>query len=381
MRVLWSGICTAWRADPNGPWWRGLAPVLHGEDRKGGRVMRSSIIGVAVLTAAIGLSAPAAMAVEKPDAWLTTKAKIALLTTKDVSGNAINVDTMDGRVTLQGKVASAEEKAKAESTVREISGVKEIRDLLQVVPERQQKAVKASDADLKKQVEKTLKEDKSLDKSSISVQSVNAGVVVLSGKASSMEAHLRAIEDARSVPGIRQVSSEVRSPDTLADEEIRRDEKMAQGESRTRSAKAAVSDTYVTAATKMRLLADSKTPPLDIKVDTHRGVVTLFGMVPSSQAKAAAEADARKVSGARRVVNELQVVASAKQPEVKARDEDIEREVKKALDTRSGLSDARIKVDVKNGVARLTGTVRAEHDRASAAGGARPAPGVPSVQG
>ena len=107
--------------------------------------MRSSIIRVAVLTAAIGLVAPAAMAVEKPDAWLTTKAKIALLTTKDVSSNAINVDTMDGRVTLQGKVASAGEKAKAESTVREISGVKEVHNLLQVVPERQQKAVKASD--------------------------------------------------------------------------------------------------------------------------------------------------------------------------------------------------------------------------------------------
>jgi len=342
--------------------------------------MRSSIIRVTVLIAAIGLLAPAAMAVEKPDAWLTTKAKIALLTTKDVSSNAINVDTMDGRVTLQGKVTSAEEKAKAESTVREISGVKEVRNLLQVVPERQQKAVKASDAELKKQLEKTLKDDKALGQSSISVQSVNAGVVVLSGKASSMEAHLRAIEDARSVPGIRQVSSEVQSPDTLADEEIRRDEKIAQGESRTRSAKTAVSDTYITAATKLRLLADSKTPALDINVDTRRGTVTLFGMVPSSDAKAAAEADARKVSGVRRVVNELQVVSSAKQPEVKARDEDIEREVKKALDARSSLSDANIKVDVRNGVARLSGTVPNEQDRVSAAVAARSAAGVRSVQ-
>src|SRR5438093_5891235 len=217
--------------------------------------------------------------------------------------------------------------------------------------------------------------------SSISVQSVNAGVVVLAGKASSMEAHLRAIEDARGVPGVRQVSSEVQSPDTRADEEIRRDEdKMARGEGRTGTAKGAISDSYITSATKLRLFADSKTPALDINVDTHRGVVTLFGMVPSSEAKAAAEADARKVSGVRRVVNRLQVVASAKQPEVKARDEDIEREVKKALDTRSGLSDARIKVDVKNGVARLTGTVRAEHDRVSAAVAARSAPGVRSVQ-
>ena len=297
--------------------------------------MRSSLIRLAVLAAAIGLPAPATNAAEKPDAWITTKAKIALLTAKDVSGTAINVDTIDGRVTLQGKVSSAKEKAKAENAVRQISGVKEVRNLLQVVPESRQKTVKASDADLKKQVEKTLKDDESLAHSSISVHSVNAGVVVLAGKASSMEAHLRAIEDARGVPGVREVSSEVQSPDRLADEEIRRDEdKMARGEGRTGTAKGAISDSYITSATKLRLFADSKTPALDINVDTHRGVVTLFGMVPSSEAKAAAEADARKVSGVRRVVNELQVVASAKQPEVKARDEDIEREVKKALDAR-----------------------------------------------
>jgi osmotically-inducible protein OsmY len=343
--------------------------------------MRSSTTRLAVLAAAIGLSAPAVNAADKPDAWITTKAKIALFTTKDVSSTAINVDTMDGHVTLQGKVSSAEEKAKAENAVREISGVKEVRDLLQVVPETRQKTVKASDTQLKKQVEKTLKDDKSLAKSSISVQSVNAGVVVLTGKASSMETHLRAIEDARGVPGVRQVSSEVQSPDTLADEEIRRDEgTMARGEGRTGTAKGAISDAYITSATKLRLMANSKTPALDINVDTNRGVVTLFGIVPSREAKAVAEADARKVSGVRRVANELQVVSSAKQPEVKAKDEDIERGVKKALAAHAGLGDAKIDVDVKNGVARLTGTVPSEQDRLSAAVAARSAPGVRSIQ-
>ncbi len=342
--------------------------------------MRASIIRLAVLAAVIGLAAPV-RAVEKPDAWITAKAKIALFTTKDVSSTAINVDTMDGRVTLQGKVGTPDEKAKAEDAVRKITGVKEVRNLLQVVPERQEKAVRTSDNELKKHVEKTLKDDRSLAKSSISVQSVNAGVVVLAGKASSTEAHLRAIEDARSVPGVLQVSSEIESPDTLADDEIRRDEgKVAAGESKARAAKGAVSDTYITAATKMRLFADSKTPALDINVDTHRGVVTLFGMVPTSEAKASAEADARKVSGVKRVVNEIQIVASAKQPEVRARDEDIERSVKKAIDARTNLSDASIKVDVRNGVARLSGTVPNEQDRVTAAVAARSAAGVGSVQ-
>ena len=59
----------------------------------------------------------------------------------------------------------------------------------------------------------------------------------------------------------------------------------------------AASDMWITSATKMRLLADPRTPALDINVDTRAGIVTLFGIVPSQDAKAAAADDARKVSG------------------------------------------------------------------------------------
>jgi osmotically-inducible protein OsmY len=45
--------------------------------------------------------------------------------------------------------------------------------------------------------------------SSISVESVNKGVVLLAGKAKSLDAHLRAVEIARKVPGVHRVSSEV----------------------------------------------------------------------------------------------------------------------------------------------------------------------------
>ena len=50
----------------------------------------------------------------------------------------------------------------------------------------------------------------------------------------------------------------------------------------------------ITADTKMRLLADSDVPALDVNVDTFNGTVTLWGSVPTQQAKAAAEADARR---------------------------------------------------------------------------------------
>ena len=133
------------------------------------------------------------------------------------------------------------------------------------------------------------------------------------------------------------------------------------------------SDIWITSATKMRLLADSQTPALDINVDTWAGVVTLFGIVPSQEAKAAAEADARKVSGVKRVVER-----TAGRGRAPSRQRDrcgtrkLERDVKKAFDT-ADLKD--ISVEVKNGVVRLTGTIPSGARRLEAAVAARCGPG------
>ena len=239
--------------------------------------------------------------------------------------------------------------------------------------------MEVSDAQLKDRVSQALKNDPALKNSSVSVQSVNNGVVLLSGKTDSVSDHLRALQVARAVPGVRRVASEVQSPDRLADAEIRREHEPADAGAR-RGVGDAASDMYITSATKLRLLADSRTPALDINVDTRDGTVTLFGIVPDAQAKAAAEEDARKVSGVHRVVNELQVVPSAKRDQVNARDDDIEKAVERSLGQRDELRKADIDVDVKNGVARLTGTVPSEEDRLAAAISARSTPGVRSVQ-
>ena len=210
---------------------------------------------------------------------------------------------------MHGKVSSNEEKAKAENAAKSIDGVREVRNLLQVVPPGRETAVKRADSDVKRAVEQTLARDQALKNSSISVQSVNEGVALLAGKAATVSDHLRAIEDASAVPGVRRVASEIQSPDKFADDELWRGEraKTDQGRGVTDSA----SDYRITAATKLRLIADSSTPALEINVDTRDGVVTLFGMVPNGTAKQSAETDARKVSGVKRVVNELQVVPNA----------------------------------------------------------------------
>jgi hyperosmotically inducible protein len=340
----------------------------------------SKLGGIALLGAALIAFQPGAASAAASDGWITAKTKIALFTTKGVSSTAINVDTVDGVVTLHGKVYSADEKAKAEAEAKKIDGVKEVRNLLQVVPEKAEKTVKTSDNEIKDRVGKALKDDKTLDDSSISVQSVNNGVVLLAGKANSVGDHLEAIERAYAVPGVRRVESEVQSPDRLADEEIRRE---SEHEGATAGVKrgigGTVKDMFITTDVKMRLMADDKTPGTDINVDTRNGVVNLFGMVPTAAAKTAAEADARKVSGVTRVINELEVVPKAKQEMVEAKDDQLKDQIERKFEDRKDLEGADLKVEVKNGVARLTGTVENESQRLAAAIAARSTPGVRAV--
>jgi len=316
----------------------------------------------------------AAFAMEKPDAWITTKAKIALLTAEGVHGTAVDVDTVDGRVTLHGKVRSEAEKARAVEVVRTIEGVRNVRDLLVVVSKEGEEAVTESDDAVKERVTTALKSDPGLADSSVAVQSVNAGVVLLSGKAATLSAHLRAIEVAAEVPGVRRVASEIQSPNTLADAEIFEDRPSAVA-----AAGDTITDAWLTSATKLRLIADSRTPSLDINVDTSKGVVTLFGIVPSQDAKRAAEEDARAVSGVAGVQNELQVVPAEHQPAVDSRDDDVEEAVKRAIDAREDLRRLGIDVEVKNGVVRLSGTVPGQGERLAAAVTARGAAGVRAV--
>lgn len=58
------------------------------------------------------------------DAGITAKVKAALLAEKDVNGTSINVDTMEGRVTLSGKVPDPGQVDRAAQVAGSIEGVK-----------------------------------------------------------------------------------------------------------------------------------------------------------------------------------------------------------------------------------------------------------------
>jgi osmotically-inducible protein OsmY len=332
------------------------------------------------LIAAVALSLPGVVqAASRPDAWITMKAKTALYLSKDVTGTAINVDTINGQVTLHGTVRDGKEKARAAELVNAIEGVCDVRDLLRVASRTQNATMmKRSDDLVRSDVQKRLKAARSLDDSSISVKSVDEGIVLLTGRAASFDDNQRALDYAAGQPGVVRVASEIDVPDTLPDEDFRADEETGPEPARRRSA-GVTSDLRITSATKMKLAADSRTPATEINVDCHDGAVTLFGMVPSREAKSTAAEIARGVSGARRVVNRIEVVSPANRDRVQARDEDIRQGVETSLNGGDGKENAGIGVEVTNGAVRLTGTVSTWQSNLSAIYLARSVTGVRSV--
>jgi osmotically-inducible protein OsmY len=169
--------------------------------------MQRRIIGIWLMVALMAVLTPSMASADVKDSWLTTKAKIALLTNDGFSVNGANVDTINGNVTIHGKVGTDADKTRAEMTVRQLDGVKTVTNLLQVVPEAQKKTVAANDSEIKESVEASLKSDKRLD--GVKVASVNNGLVLLAGKAHRLDEKLAAIETAYSVGGVRRVASEI----------------------------------------------------------------------------------------------------------------------------------------------------------------------------
>jgi hyperosmotically inducible protein len=143
------------------------------------------------------------------DAWIASKAKIALYADERVSGGAINVDANSGVVTLRGKVGSAAEKKTAEEVAKGIEGVTQVKNNLEVVPSAEKKAVNRKDDEITKAVKERLAKDAQLKGSDVGVRSDN-GVVTLTGEATDLDARARASQLARGVDGVKAVKNELK---------------------------------------------------------------------------------------------------------------------------------------------------------------------------
>ena len=340
---------------------------------------------VAAACAAL-ICAPPARA-DRPDGWITTKVKVKLLSDEIVEGHDINVDTTDRRVTLQGRVENQAQKERAESLARTIEGVREVRNLLVIVPESQEKTARRSDRIVRQNVRTALANDPVLADDHVAVKSVNDGVVVLAGSVDSLYEHQRALKVAWGVPGVERVASEISSSNDEADMAIWRAGAMPEPAEPPKKARRSGNkvlhpdrwDPVITSRVKVKLLADDDVPGLDVNVDTDDGVVTLFGTVPTAEAKRQAEEIAAGVSGVASVRNELQVVAGEDRDGIAVDDGDAEDRVEERLDAEPALDGVDVDVEVDGGVARLSGTVRSEGQRLAAIVTARTTPGVRRV--
>jgi len=73
-------------------------------------------------------------------------------------------------------------------------------------------------------------------------------------------------------------------------------------------------DTKITTAVKTKLAVDKLKTLVNVGVETNRGIVRLYGKVPTAEDKFEAERVARRATGVKDVNNELRVEASNTSP-------------------------------------------------------------------
>jgi hyperosmotically inducible periplasmic protein len=114
-------------------------------------------------------------------------------------------------------------------------------------------------------------------------------------------------------------------------------------------------DSWITLKTKLSLFADERVSSTDVHVTTHRGVIVLTGKVGSEEARQAAEVNAAKIEGAKKVENHLVVVPKAARKAVDREDDQIVKEVEGRIKNDPNLKEADIEVHADNGIVTLTG--------------------------
>lgn len=207
-----------------------------------------------------------------------------------------------------------------------------------------------NDLQLQKHVVEELEFEASVDAAHIGV-SVRDGVVTLSGHVGSFSEKHAAEQAAQRVKGVVAVAQhleiEFPSDSKTSDDEI--------------------------AHRVLKILSWHKTLPIDrIVVKVEHGVVTLTGKVDWYLQKVRADADVRRLSGVREVLNELEVAISL-------RAEDIREQISAALG-RHRLDADSVTVVVDCGKVTLGGTVKTDEERDIAARVAWAPQGVSEVE-
>jgi len=214
-----------------------------------------------------------------------------------------------------------------------------------------QKARK-TDTQIHRDVLEELRWDSRVDETEVGVE-VDAGVVTLTGTVTSWAKRLAAQEAARRVIGVLDVANDIKV-------------KVPGGFAR--------NDTEIAQAVRRALEWDVYVPEDKIASTVTDGRVTLEGTVERWSQRDDAERAIRNLTGVKAVTNKITVKSA--QPVA----EDVRKSIEQALERRAEREARRIQVDVRDGVATLTGAVHSWAERKSVLAAARFTPGVRTVE-
>lgn len=145
---------------------------------------------------------PRSVGTQVDDAIITTKIKTKLIEDPITKARKIDVDTVNGVVTLTGLVDSEEEIQRAVAIAQSVPGVKRVVNNLRVG----KRGIKSylSDKEITAKIKAKFIADPEIKAFSIDVDTVN-GVVTLTGIVDREEQKRRAVEIARGVEGVKEV--------------------------------------------------------------------------------------------------------------------------------------------------------------------------------
>jgi hyperosmotically inducible protein len=224
------------------------------------------------------------------DAATTSRVRTALLLSKHVSPFDIQVQTVQGEVTLDGQVPSEQVKTVAGAIAQDTSSVKQVHNNLAVNPaiernpDREHLGARVADLEIQTLLTDALSKNADLADKHLGTEVKNR-TVALNGTVQTTNQKYTAEQIAWQVPGVQGITDNISVADAQATPESA-DDKLA---------RRVEFELYSTKAIALKT----------VQIHADNGIVTLTGTVSSRAEKLLAEKMAKSVEGVHRVVNSL----------------------------------------------------------------------------
>jgi osmotically-inducible protein OsmY len=209
-----------------------------------------------------------------------------------------------------------------------------------------------SDTQIHRDVLNELKWDTRVEETDVGVE-VDNGIVTLTGTVSSYAKRVAAQEAAHRVAGVLDVANDI--------------EVLVPGSQRR-------TDTAIAGAVRNALEWDVHVPDEQIESTVSHGWVTLDGAVDYWSQLADAERAIRRLVGVSGVVNRIAVRPS--EPNSK----EVHDAIEEALERRAERQARDMRVEVEDGIVKLTGSVHSWRDKRAVVGAVAHGPGVKSIE-